>query len=160
MFAAALITSTLREAGFEVLEVLNVDFKSMDAALTRFSKMEGDADVALFYLAGHGFALNDGSRPRNYLMSTSADLNATDEIMLSHDGIALDAIIERISARAKVTLAFIDACRNDPFHRGAGDRGFDRIEIPNHRQLFVGMSTQLGRTGKPGMRPRACGVTI
>jgi WD40 repeat protein len=150
VFDADLVSAALRGVGFEVLEVTNADFKAMDAALNQFSAMADQASVALFYFAGHGFALNDGVRPRNYLMSTSADLHATDELILSHDGLPLDTVISRISKRAQVTIAFIDACRNDPFHRGVGDRGFDRIVTSNHRQLFVGMSTQVGKTAIDG----------
>ena len=40
--------------------------------------------------------------------------------------------------------------RNDPFHRGAGDRGFAPIGVALSRQIYIGMSTQLGRTALDG----------
>jgi tetratricopeptide (TPR) repeat protein len=150
VYDADLVTAALKKIGFVVTEVKNADFNSMDAALTDFVAKEDRPDIVLLYFAGHGFAINDGLRQRNYLMSTSADLSATSPALLRRDGMPLDEVIDRISAPAKVTLAFVDACRNDPFHRGAGDRGFERIDIQLHRQLFIGMSTQLGKTAIDG----------
>jgi uncharacterized caspase-like protein len=122
----------------------------MDQALTNFAKSEDRPDIVLFYFAGHGFALNDGLRQRNYLMSTSARLNTPSEGALRRDGIPLDEVIDRISAPAKITLAFIDACRNDPFHRGVGDRGFAPADSSFDRQVYIGMSTKLGKTALDG----------
>jgi tetratricopeptide (TPR) repeat protein len=147
---ADLVAASLKKSGFDVLEVKDADFSRFDGALTEFAAKESGADIALFYFAGHGFAISDGLKARNYLMSTSVDLSATSPAQFRRDGIPLDEVIDRISAPAKITLAFVDACRNDPFHRGAGDRGFERIEIPLHRQLFIGMSTELGKTAVDG----------
>ena len=83
-------------------------------------------------------------------MSTSARLNSPSEGALRRDGIPLDEVIDRISAPAKITLAFIDACRNDPFHRGVGDRGFAPADSSFDRQVYIGMSTKLGKTALDG----------
>ena len=69
------------------------------------------------------------------------------EKMLS---MTIDEIIDPISRPAKVTIAFVDARRNDPFHRGAGDRGFEPIAVPLSRQIYIGMSTQIGKTALDG----------
>ena len=147
---ADLVGTSLRKAGFDVTVVKDADFTAFDAALTAFSGAGRDADIALFYFAGHGFALSDGLRARNYLMSTSVDMQATSDTVLRRDGFPLDEVIARISAAPKVTLAFVDACRNDPFRRGAGNRGFARVGMQLDRQLYVGMSTQLGETALDG----------
>lgn len=148
---ADLVSLSLRNVGFDVVEVKDVDFVGFDKALTDFVSKEESADIALFYFAGHGFAISgDDLRPRNYLMSTSADMRSTSDAVLRRDGISIDEIIHRISAAAKVTLAFVDACRNDPFHRGGGDRGFERIGVGATRQVYIGMSTTLGRTALDG----------
>jgi hypothetical protein len=59
------------------------------------------------------------------------------------------------SAPAKVTLAFVDACRNGPFPSWAADRGFEPIGIALPRQIYIGMSTQLGRPRWTATAPRA-----
>ena len=144
----------LRNAGFDVTEVKNADFPAFDSALTQFAQKEEHADIALFYFAGHGFALKgDDLRPRNYLMSTSADIAAKSDALLRRDGMTIDEIIDRISGPAKVTIAFVDACRNDPFHRGAGDRGFEPIAVPLSRQIYIGMSDS-DRENRAGRRQR------
>jgi tetratricopeptide (TPR) repeat protein len=145
------VSAGLRKIGFDVMEVKNADFAAFEDALNAFVAKEDRADIALFYFAGHGFAINgDDSRPHNYLMTTSADMSSKSDAYLRRDGITLDEVVNRISAAAKVTLAFVDACRNDPFHRGAGDRGFEPIGVALSRQIYIGMSTQLGRTALDG----------
>ena len=130
VFDADLVSASLQKAGFDVMELKDADFAKFDAALTRFTAKEEGADIALFYFAGHGFALaGDDLHPRNYLMTTSADMSATSDAVLRRDGFSIDEVMKRISAPAKVTLAFIDACRNDPFHRGSADRGFEPIAV-------------------------------
>ena len=152
VFDADLVSASLRKVGFDVMEVKDADFAKFDAALTRFAAKEEGADIALFYFAGHGFALaGDDLRPRNYLMTTSADMSATSDAVLRRDGFSIDEVIKRISAPAKVTLAFIDACRNDPFHRGDGDRGFEPVAVSSSRQIYIGMSTHLGKTSIDGV---------
>jgi type II secretory pathway pseudopilin PulG len=148
---ADLVSAMLRNAGFDVTEVKNADFAAFDSALTQFAQKEEHADIALFYFAGHGFALKgDDLRPRNYLMSTSADIAAKSDALLRRDGMTIDEIIDRISGPAKVTIAFVDACRNDPFHRGSGDRAFEPIAVPLSRQIYIGMSSQIGKTALDG----------
>jgi len=123
---ADFVGESLRKIGFDVTEVKNADFAAFDSAVTAFVAKEDHADIALFYFAGHGSAINgDDLRPRNYLMTTSADMKLASDAMLRRDGVTLDEVINRISGPVKVTLAFVDACRNDPFHRGGGDRGFE-----------------------------------
>jgi len=148
---ADLVSASLRKIGFDVTEVKNADFAAFEDALTTFVAKEDRPDIALFYFAGHGFAINgDDLRPRNYLMTTSADMSSKSDAYLRRDGVTLDEVINRISAPAKVTLAFVDACRNDPFHRGTSDRGFAPIGVALSRQIYVGMSTQVGRTAMDG----------
>jgi tetratricopeptide (TPR) repeat protein len=90
VFDADLVSSSLKKIGFEVTEVKNADFKAMDVAITNFVAKEDRPDIVLLYSAGHGFAISDGLRQRNYLMSTSADLSATSEAVLRRDGMPLD----------------------------------------------------------------------
>ena len=152
-FDADLVTGSLEKAGFDVMEVKNADFIAFDAALIRFAAKEKGADIALFYFAGHGFAIpGDDVRPHNYLMTTSADMTTTSDYLLRHDGVTIDEIIRRISAPVKVTLAFVDACRTDPSQRVAGGRGFEPLAVISPRQVYIGMSTQLGQTATDGVQ--------
>ena len=151
---ADLISDALKKIGFEVRTVKNADLGAFDKAVTAFSRSAEGADVALFYFAGHGFTVNEGVRPVSLLMSTSADVSANSERVLRSGGIPLDEIIEPVASKAKATLVFVDACRNDPrVSRGVGGegRGFARQE-PLHAGggVFVGLSTRLGDTAQDG----------
>jgi hypothetical protein len=143
---ARAIEPALKAAGFDVTMALDADLSRFDAAIEAFAARARGADIALFYFAGHGFAINDGLIPRNYLMSTNALLASPSERMLKAGGIPLDEIVQRLSGSAKTTLVFVDACRNDPrAKRGVGGaRGLARLETGGIANLFVAVSTRLG----------------
>ena len=54
---ADLVSASLRKIGFDVTEVKNADFAAFQDAIAAFVAKEDHADVALFYFAGHGFAI-------------------------------------------------------------------------------------------------------
>ena len=149
---ARLIQPALKAAGFEVTMVLDADLIRFDGAVETFATRAKEADVALFYFAGHGFAVNDGLIPRNYLMSTDALVRSPSERILKAGGIPLDEIVQRLSGAAKATLVFVDACRNDPRgKRGSGAvRGLARMETAGIPNLFVAVSTRLGEQAEDG----------
>ena len=152
-FDADLVAASLANIGFTVKVVKNADLGGFDSAVTRFSADAKDADVALFYFAGHGFAVNEGIRPVSVLMSTSAEVAAGSERVLRAGGIPLDEIVRSVAGQAKATLIFVDACRNDPrVSRAIGGtgRGFQRLDSVQGASLFIGLSTRLGDTADDG----------
>lgn len=168
---AGLVAASLRKIGFDTSVVENADLAAFDRALGDFAERARSADIALFYFAGHGFAVSDGLRPVSVLMSTSADVTSASERVLRSGGIPLDDVVQSLSGRARATLIFVDACRNDPrVTRAAGGtgRGFARIETPDNASLFIGLSTRLGETasdgedgaGSPFARAFAAGITV
>ncbi len=72
-------------------------------------KAEG-ADVALFFYAGHGIAVNG----INYLLPVDADLKSEMDVKLGA-AINVDLTLEQTMGDAKVKLVFLDACRDNPF---------------------------------------------
>jgi len=152
---AGLVAAALESMGFKVEVAKDTDLASFGDALAHFRERAKGADVALFYFAGHGFALPDGLKPRNYLMSTSADLSSRSDLVLRAGGVPLDEIVDAIAGSAKVTLVFVDACRNDPKStRGiSGGRGLARIDRSGLSNVFIGLSTRIEQTaddGNPG----------
>jgi len=152
---ADLIRPALEGMGFTVRVVTDADLAGFALALQSFYADAKGADLALFYFAGHGFAVDGHLGSRNYLMSTSADVTSTLDVVIRAGGIPLDEIVAALGSVAKTTLVFVDACRNDPrVSRGAGTgRGLARIETAGLSDLFVGLSTRLGDTaadGEPG----------
>lgn len=150
---ASLVRESLTDLGFDVTVVENASLAEFDAAISNFSAAAEGADVALFYYAGHGFAVTDAGVARNYLMSTDADVTSNSERLLRSLGIALDDIISEISSKAETTLVFIDACRNDPrVTRSGGGRGRGAVPITRDfsDSIFVGLSTRAGDVAEDG----------
>ena len=150
---ASIVEQSLERIGFAVTVVRDADLRTFDAAVNNFTDLARNADVALFYYAGHGFAVNEGIKPVSVLMATNADLTSNSERILRSGGIPLDDIVGELAGRAKATLIFVDACRNDPrLSRSLGGRGrgLSPIESVSGANLYIGISTRLGETASDG----------
>jgi len=151
---ADLVEASLRNIGFAVKVAKNADLDVFDGEVNAFADTAKGADVALFYFAGHGFTVNDGIKPVSVLMSTSANVTASSDRVLRAGGLALDDIATSLAGQAKVTLVFVDACRNDPrIVRAIGGkgRGFAVLDPVQGGSLFIGLSTRLGGTARDGV---------
>ena len=153
---AGIVAPALEKSGFTVTVRENVDLAAFADAVDEFIADAQGADVALFYYAGHGFSvLEDGSLAADtILMSTDAKLASNSPAVLRAGGLGLETIIRRMARVARTTLVFVDACRNDPSARSAGQAG-DRVirvrpDTEDAHNVFVGLSTQLGRTASDG----------
>jgi hypothetical protein len=107
---ARLVASSLKQAGFDVTLAENLDRRSLLGALRAFGERLTDNSVAVLYYAGHGLQLRD----RNYLIPVDAEIRSEDEIALA--GIDIAFVLGRMSsARSRVNIVILDACRNNPF---------------------------------------------
>jgi hypothetical protein len=107
---AKAIAAVLRNVGFEVVEGTNLTRDKMTDKLLEFGKKAEGADVAVFFYAGHGIAVNN----TNYLLPIDADLKSEMDVKLGA-AINVDLTLEQTMADAKVKLVFLDACRDNPF---------------------------------------------
>jgi hypothetical protein len=117
------MASALGGAGFAVSLHLDLGEKELRTAWRRFTEqVEGGDEVAVFF-AGHGVQVGG----LNYLIP--ADVAGESERQVRDDSIPLQRILDDMSERkAKLTLAVIDACRDNPFrmagrNAGASSRG-------------------------------------
>jgi uncharacterized caspase-like protein len=149
---AELVRPALVTMGFDVTIVKNADLHTFALTLEDFYARARGADLALFYFAGHGFALGDGVNTRNYLMSVSADVTSSLDVIVRSGGIDLNEVIESAAEAAKVSLIFVDACRKDSrISRGGGTgRGLARISDETMHSTFVGLSTRIGGLADDG----------
>src|SRR5258706_13586654 len=108
--AAKSMAKLLRNVGFEVVEGSNLPRDKMTEKLLDFGKKAEGADVALFFYAGHGIAVNG----TNYLLPVDADLKSEMDVKLGA-AINVDLTLEQTMGDAKVKLVFLDACRDNPF---------------------------------------------
>jgi hypothetical protein len=116
------LAAALQRLGFDVVSVINGRGAAMADALARFSERLQGADVALFYYAGHGLQFSG----RNYALPIDARLD--NEFVFKREAFAVDDILASMEAQAKISLVFLDACRNNPMAErlGRSVRGTDR----------------------------------
>lgn len=93
---------------FSVITAKNVTLAAFSQKIGEFAEAANGADVALFYYAGHGMQFQQ----TNLLLPIDAKLaNEYDAI---HENVSAQDVVAMLESRAKVTLVFLDACRNNP----------------------------------------------
>lgn len=111
---ARALEGLLEGLGFEVTLETDRDLKRMRRALQDFREDGAGADVALFFFAGHGVAIEGV----NYLLPVDARVASSAELTAS--SLPLSEVQEAMNAVAKVSIMLLDACRDDPFAGGGG----------------------------------------
>jgi len=143
---AALISSTLRGLGFDVIEKTDLDRSGFEAAVSEALEKATYKNAVLFYYAGHGFQLSG----RNYLVPTDASL--TDKTRIEEETLSLDTLISRLQSRDRQTLLLLDACRNNPLPQSSREAvssdGLAQIETGSG--TFVAFATQPGNITNDG----------
>ena len=105
---ARAIAASLQKLNFEVVEAYDMDIDGLSEQLDRFSQKLQGADVGLFFYAGHGLSFGGN----NYIVPVDAKL--TSQFRLRRETIPIDEIMNEMAASARVSLLFLDACRNNP----------------------------------------------
>jgi len=123
---ARAIAKRFKAFGFSVTEAFNLKRNSFRDMLIKFAERAKNADVTIFFYAGHGMQLGGV----NYLLPTDIDFSLRQEIV-TFDGISLNELKGRHLPGA-TKLIFIDACRNNPFSsrtRGLQGRGLAPVNV-------------------------------
>ena len=107
--------------GYKVWVKTDLNRRDMHAAIRQFkAEVEGGDEVVVFY-AGHAVQIG----AVNYLLPTDIVGSSEDEV--KDDAIQLQRLLEDMGERkTQITLAMIDACRDNPFKksgRNIGGRG-------------------------------------
>ncbi|PTE11034.1 caspase family protein [Mesorhizobium helmanticense] len=108
---AHLIASTLRNAGFQVIEGVDQDNAGMHSLISRFTEQSYDADLAVVFYAGHGMQV-DG---KNFLIPVDAEL--TSPAYLKTRTIQIDDFMAALPPEPAVGVIILDACRDNPLAR-------------------------------------------
>jgi hypothetical protein len=143
----------LRDAGFDVVEGINLTRDEMTERLLEFGKKTPGADIAVFYYAGHGIAV-DGV---NYLLPVDADIKSEMDVKLGN-AINVDLTLDQTMSAAKVKLVFLDACRDNPFAAiikvGAGTRSLSvqtgLAEMKSGEGTLIAFATGPGQAALDG----------
>lgn len=144
---ASLMAEALGKSGFQNVKLLtDVNRDALSQALRSFADDSRNANWAVVYYAGHGIEL-EGS---NYLVPVDANFEKDADI--PNEGVALDQILNAVSAADKMRLVVLDACREHPFLTERKSlsvgRGLARIE-PESGTL-VAFATKHGHLATDG----------
>ncbi|MBP7242731.1 caspase family protein [Amaricoccus sp.] len=116
------IADSLRRLGFTVTLGTDLGRDAMTKTIAQFETEAAQADVSLFYYAGHGFQID----ARNYLLPVDAALAGPQDV--ARWAVPLDAATAGLAGGPGVHLVFLDACRDNPL-RGLGDP--ERVAEPD-----------------------------
>ncbi len=131
------IAPALKSLGFKVTLKLDLDLAAMQRAIDEFALESADADVSLFYYAGHGFQLAG----RNYLIPVGAELHQLNDI--ASRTVALDPVLAELGKGKGSHLVFLDACRNNPFAGGGvGLPAAGLARVGKLSGFFIAFATQ------------------
>jgi formylglycine-generating enzyme required for sulfatase activity len=142
---AELMQRTLQDLGFEVSLVRNADRRALLAGLRDFEAKARNAEVALFFYAGHGAQVAGN----NYLIPLNAQIRAESDV--SDEAVDANSVLRRLEdARARVGLVILDACRDNPYTGStrSSARGLGRMSVPTGS--IVAYATEPGSTADDG----------
>lgn len=111
----------LESLGFKAIVKFNLRRGELIDALSDFAgRIERD-DIAFFFYAGHGVALNGA----NYILPSDIDppggAGRVDEERLIDTALAESRVVERLrGAGARVAVVVLDACRDNPLASSSG----------------------------------------
>lgn len=146
------MAAALTRVGFEVIFERDVSKRSMEQALARFARTAHQADVALFYFAGHGLQ----HRGVNYLMPVDAKLE--DEFSLNFEMTRMEDVLASLGQAQGIKILVLDACRRNPLVEQLArtettrdflaTRGLARLDAT--RGMVVAYSTQADQIATDG----------
>lgn len=102
------IAKKLSQLGFRVKHLTNLPRKSFFKSILDFSQIAANADLTVFFYAGHGVQMGG----INYLLPTDIDLQAPPSFIVS-EGININDLLRRYLP-GKNRVVFLDACRIGP----------------------------------------------
>lgn len=140
------IAAALKKLGFDVMSGTDLTRSAMENLLRNFALRLKQADVGLFFYAGHGVQANG----KNYLIPVDARLSTEDS--LDFEMIRL-SVVQRIMERnAKTNLIFLDACRDNPLRRNlARSMGGRSASLGQGlAQVEAGVGTLISFSTQPG----------
>ena len=105
------MSDVLMRLGFEVISGIDLGRDAMEDTLIEFETAVGGASAAMLFYAGHGLQV----KGHNYLVPVDAEIHQ--EIQLKRRAFSLDEILDIMVRRARASLVFLDACRDNPFSR-------------------------------------------
>ena len=105
---ARAFAAKLRRLGFHVIDGYDLGKSGIDSAVRQFSKRSQEADLSLFFYAGHGMSVGG----KNYIVPVDAAFE--DATALDFEAVEVNFVSRQMQFSEGVSLIFLDACRDNP----------------------------------------------
>ena len=142
---AKAVADKLQGLGFKVTLKLDQDQKSMADAIRVFGNQLKAGGAGLFYYAGHGMQV----KGRNFLIPVDADIQNEDEV--PYRSVDANEVLSKMeTAKNRLNLMILDACRNNPFSRKfrSASQGLAQMDAPSG--TLVAFATAPGSVASDG----------
>ncbi len=151
------VSDVLKKVGFDVSQEVDCDRRAMRRNIKDFNTKisAARAEVALLYYSGHACQVGQD----NWLLATDSKIEDLSD--LEAEATLLSRQVQAMRERAKVTLVFLDACRDYPFAgsdteaaggRGAVGSGLAEMPVPEGPvgKSLIAFAAEEGRTADDG----------
>ncbi|GMG83770.1 hypothetical protein LNKW23_29840 [Paralimibaculum aggregatum] len=115
---ALAVSDKLERLGFAVSTHADLGEREATLAISAFARSLAPGDTAFFFYAGHGVEI-DGE---NFLLPVDVpEATAEDQALIKRESLPLSGILAELrESGAALTIAVIDACRDNPFETAYG----------------------------------------
>jgi uncharacterized caspase-like protein len=146
------VAAALKGAGFKVVLKLDATHAEMLQALDAFAAAISDADVALFYFAGHAAQVDW----RNYILPVAAKLDVDQRSAhdlvgrVAQQSVDLQEVLMRMEGgKQRLNIVILDSCRNNPFTTAAREisRSMSRSTGKTPFSVGVGLAQSFAPSG-------------
>jgi Caspase domain/Putative peptidoglycan binding domain len=154
---ARAVASALESLNFQVTSVIDGDVHDLQSALRLFGRSAVNADIALFYYAGHGMAFQG----ENYLLPIGAQIAVEPD--LAYEALSLGEVRRQLEfTDASLKMVILDACRDNPLgqtlKRNAAElgrsvdagEGLARVEVAPASGMLIAYATAPGNLALDG----------
>jgi hypothetical protein len=140
------MAAALTRLGFDVVDGIDLDKRTMERTMRQFTQKLARADVALLYFAGH--ALQSGGQ--NYLMPVDARLRSEGDV--DFETLPLSLVLRQMEREAKTSIVLLDACRDNPLARTLARTLSTRSSLMGQglAEVKAGVGTLVGFSTQPG----------
>ncbi|MCK5601882.1 caspase family protein [Candidatus Pacearchaeota archaeon] len=140
------VAERIETLGFECIVLADAKIAMMQESLRLFSDELEEAEVGLFFFAGHGMQIEGD----NYL--TAVDTDFERELGAKYSSLPLNMVIDVLEQGQNPTsIIILDACRNNPYERrwrDIGSRGLAPVYAP--KGTIIAYATSPGQVASDG----------
>jgi len=141
------MAKVLKQLGFDVTLLLDLDLRQMNQAVSEFAReLKGRENAAVVYYAGHAVEVGGV----NYLLPVSSQINSAAD--LKYEAMNVQRVLDNLqNSRDGLNILMIDACRNNPFRAFRSldnKRGVARMNAP--LGTFISSATASGDFAEDG----------